>query len=315
MTGNADGARRGAPPLAVPGDFLQPNPANLRGIGLMILAMAAFAVTDAIIKALGGMLPPGQVLMMIGAGSAAVFAAWARLRGERLFDGRLLGRWLIARNTGELVGSTGFLLALVLAPLSTVSAILQATPLVVALGAALVLGERVGPYRWAAIFVGLCGVLLVIAPWDADFVPSSLLALLAVAGLATRDLATRRVRGTLPVAVLAAWGVVMVVPSGAVLLALGPTGPVAPSPAAWGLVAAGIATGCLAYWAIIGAMQAGDVGVVTPFRYTRIVFALILAMIFFGERPGATVFLGAAIIVASGLFTLWREQRRRRAPG
>jgi len=286
---------------------------NLRGSVLMVLAMAGFALEDMFIKRLAEAMPVGQIIMAIGLGGAAIFAAICARRGRRLFTRDLLARPVLLRNTGEMAGTMCFVTAIALTPLSSASAILQATPLAVTLGAALFLGEPVGWRRWSAILVGFAGVLMVVRPGLAGFAPASLFAVGAVIGLALRDLATRAVPAAISSMQLSAYAFATLVPTGAILLAFGEG---AVMPAAVQLRDLGLALGCgvAAYYAIVAAMRVGEVAVVTPFRYTRLVFALVIGVAVFAERPDAWTLAGAAVIVASGLYTLMREARlgRRR---
>ena len=290
---------------------------NLRGSILMVLAMAGFALEDMFIKRLSLDLPIGQILILLGSGGAVIFGLGALSRGHRLFSRDLLAGPVLLRNLGELIGTIGFVTALALTPLSSASAILQATPLAVTLGAALFLKEAVGWRRWSAILVGFAGVLMVIRPGLEGFLPASLFAVQAVIGLAIRDLATRAVPASVSSMQLSSYGFATVVPAGAILLVI--TGaPVAPDAANWRDLAFAFLLGVAAYYAIVAAMRIGEVSFVTPFRYTRLIFALIIAMTLFGERPDFWTLAGAAIIIASGLYTLLRERRlarlRRRRP-
>ena len=290
---------------------------NLRGSALMVLAMAGFALEDMFIKRLSLDLPIGQILILLGSGGAVIFGLGALSRGHRLFSRDLLAGPVLLRNLGELIGTIGFVTALALTPLSSASAILQATPLAVTLGAALFLKEAVGWRRWSAILVGFAGVLMVIRPGLEGFLPASLFAVQAVIGLAIRDLATRAVPASVSSMQLSSYGFATVVPAGAILLVI--TGaPVAPDAANWRDLAFALLLGVAAYYAIVAAMRIGEVSFVTPFRYTRLIFALIIAMTLFGERPDFWTLAGAAIIIASGLYTLLRERRlarlRRRRP-
>ncbi|MEO0357380.1 MAG: EamA family transporter [Pseudomonadota bacterium] len=131
---------------------------NLIGIILTICAMAAFALEDGLIKYLSGALPTGQILILIGMGGTTVFATWAILAGHRYRRTDLFHPALIIRTLAELIGTCGFVASLALADISVISAIVQVNPLLVTLGAALFLGETVGPRRWTAIFVGMVGV-------------------------------------------------------------------------------------------------------------------------------------------------------------
>jgi drug/metabolite transporter (DMT)-like permease len=198
-----------------------------------------------------------------------------------------------------------------MAPLSTVSAIIQATPLAVTLGAALFLGAKVGWRRWTAILVGFAGVLLIVRPGSAAFDLGAILAVFAVFMLAARDLATRQVPAETSSLVLATYGFATVLPAGAILLAFS-GGAVMPDTQAWLALFGALAVGPLAYYAIIASVRVGDIVVVAPFRYTRLLFALIVGTIFFGERPDALMLIGAAIVTASGLYTFIREARLAR---
>ncbi|MDZ7709666.1 MAG: DMT family transporter [Roseovarius sp.] len=286
---------------------------NLRGSVLMVLAMAGFALEDMFIKRLAEAMPVGQIIMILGLGGAVIFALICLGQGRRLVSRDLLARSVLLRNTGEMAGTMCFVTAIALTPLSSASAILQATPLAVTLGAALFLGAPVGWRRWSAILVGFAGVLMVVRPGLEGFAPASLFAVGAVIGLAVRDLATRAVPAAISSMQLSAYAFATLVPTGAILLAFG-AGPVVPGADGVRDLALALTCAVAAYYAIVAAMRVGEVAVVTPFRYTRLVFALGIGVMVFGERPDGWTLIGAAVIVASGLYTLMREARvaRRR---
>ncbi len=280
---------------------------NRAGIFLMVAAMAGFALEDMFVKLAARDMPVGQILTIMGAIGAPVFALIARLQGARLITPALWSRPVLLRNGGELVGTFGYISAVALTPLATASAILQALPLVVTMGAALFLGAKVGWRRWSAILAGFLGVLIVLRPGAGDFEPASLLAVLGVAGLALRDLATRTVPRETSSMVLSAYGFAMTVPLGLAMLALGPA-PVAVGTQGALWLAGALAMGLGGYWAIVEAMRLGEIAVVTPFRYSRLLFALILGALVFAEYPDAWTLTGAALIIASGLYTFTRER-------
>jgi drug/metabolite transporter (DMT)-like permease len=285
---------------------------NLRGSLLMVAAMVCFAFEDVLIKQLSGAWPMGQVLVLVGLGGGAVFSLIARMYRKPILFHALLTRPLLLRNLCEAAGSTAFVAALVLGTLSGASAILQAAPLVVTLGAALFLGESVGWRRWSAIAIGLLGVLLIIQPGLSGFSPASLLALLAVLLLSARDLASRAVPPEVSSVQLAAWGFLALVPGGLLTMLLMGMAPVLPAAADAARLAAVLAIGCVGYYAMVAATRLGEISAVIPFRYTRLVFALFLAHWLFGERPNALMLTGSALVVATGLFTIWRSAARRR---
>lgn len=283
---------------------------NLRGMLLMTLAMAAFASADAAIKILSATHAQSQIIWITGFAGSLVFATLALARGERPVTRDALAPAAIARVATEGIGTIGIVMALSLVPLSTVVAIMQSVPLLVTLGAAAFLGEAVGFRRWAAILVGLGGVLLILRPGTAGFSPETLFAVLSAVMLAARDLFTRVVPRTASNLQLGCWGFAGLIPSGLFLAVVFDTpagGVTAPAIAMFGAVTA---LTVLAIWAITAAMRAGDVAVIAPFRYTRLLFGLTIAILFFGERPDLATWLGAAIVAASGLYTFYRESRR-----
>ncbi|MDA0962445.1 MAG: DMT family transporter [Proteobacteria bacterium] len=284
---------------------------NLRGAALMVLAMLGFAIEDMFIKLLAARLPTWQIIACLGIGAGGFFAVLLRARGEALFPRAAVSPLVLLRNLGELIGTLCFVTALALTPLAQASAILQALPLSVTLGAALFLGEAVGWRRWAAIAVGFVGVLLVIQPGLAGFDANALFAVAAVVGLTLRDLVTRRIPRTMSSFQLSFLAFLTLIPAvGLLALTTGGAG-VMPLPRDWALLAGAVVMGILAYSCIVGAVRLGEVSFVTPFRYSRILFALVLGAVVFGERPDALMVTGAALIVGSGLFTLWRERKHR----
>lgn len=277
----------------------------------MVASMALFSCEDALIKSVSAELPVGQILILIGVGGFLVLSAIAWMTGVRVVDRAFLSTAVLARNGGELVGTIGFVTALTLIPISTASVILQASPLVVTMGAALFLGERVGWRRWTAILVGLIGVVVILRPGMEGFEPNMLWAVLGVVGLSLRDLVTRRVPPSVSTLQLSAWAFAILVPAGILTLGIGAP-PAVPSADAALKLAFGLGFGLCGYATLTIAVRGGDLSVVAPFRYSRIVFALILGAIVFAERPDLPMIIGATLIVGSGLYSLIREARLRR---
>lgn len=285
---------------------------NLRGILLMVAAMAGFAIEDMFIKWAAAGLPTGQIMLMLGASGGLVFGLFARFRGEPIFTRRLWHPAVVLRNLGEMTGTLGFVTALALTPLTTATAIFQATPLAVTLGAALFLGEKVGWRRWSAILVGFVGVMIIIRPGFEGFRLASLWSVLAVVGLSVRDLATRRIPADISTAQISAWGFMTLILLGPMMLAV-TGGARMPAPAEAGYMLGALAFGIAAYWAIVQAMRLGEVSVITPFRYSRLVFALIVGIVVFAESPDLPTLAGAALIIGSGLYAFARERLRKRS--
>lgn len=281
---------------------------NLRGITLMSGSMALFALEDMFLKFAAQGLPTGEILLVTGLFGWAFFGALARAAGKRTFTRDALHPWVMARNAGEMVGTYAYVTALAAIPLATVSAVLQAMPLAVTMGAALFMGEKVGWRRWTAIAVGFAGVLLVIQPGFDGFRPTALWVLVTVAGLGLRDLASRGIPHNISTPQVSAWGVASVACLGAGMLPF--QTPVLPG--AWQsfMLLGTIIFGTAGYWAVTSATRTGEVSVVSPFRYTRLIFAIAIGAAVFAEYPDRLTLIGAAIIIGSGLYSFARERAR-----
>lgn len=287
---------------------------NGRGILLMVLGMAAFSIEDAFLKVVAERMAAGQVLAILGGLGTLLFAGLALRRGHRAWSRMALHPAVMGRNASEIVGTLSFVAALGAAPLVTVSAIFQAMPLFVTMGAALFLGERVGWRRWTAILVGFGGVMLIVRPWSAAFEPGALLALGAVVGLGARDLFTRRIPSGIDTTLLTTWGFLAVGLAGAgQLLVTG--GAVRPSGEETALLAGALLVGAVGYWWLTESTRLGELSAVMPFRYSRLLFGLIVGVAVFGERPDLWTLVGAAIVVGSGVYAFARERARAREAG
>ena len=282
--------------------------ANLRGALWMVAAMAGFAVEDMFLKAAAKHMPLGQALLVFGLIGAAAFAVMAMRKGEAVLHPAALSRPLLIRSGFEVTGRLFYSLAIALTPLSVASAILQATPLVVVAGAAVLFGETVGWRRWLAILIGFAGVLVILRPGVDGFDALSLLTILGLIGFAGRDLATRAAPPALSNLQLGVYGLSMLAVAGAILLAIS-GGAKVPDAMGAALILATSVFGVFAYFALTVAMRTGDVSAVTPFRYTRLVFAMILGVLVFGERPDALTLLGSALVVGAGIYALLSGRR------
>lgn len=275
----------------------------------MIAAMAVFAVEDAFIKAASVTLPVGQVLVIFGLGGALVFAALALFNKEPLYTADVVSRPMCIRVIFEIIGRLFYVLALSLIPLSAATVILQATPLVVVAGAALVFGEKVGWRRWAAIVIGLIGVVVIIQPGTESFSARSLLAIIGMIGFAGRDLASRAAPAKLSTAILGLYGFLAIIVAGGVFAVWQGVAFVMPDAGTSLYVLGAVLAGVVAYSCLMKAMRTGEVSAVTPFRYSRLLFGIALGIMLFGERLSLAMVVGSALIVVSGLFILWRGRQ------
>ncbi|WP_298918992.1 DMT family transporter [uncultured Roseobacter sp.] len=283
--------------------------ANLFGSLWMIASMGAFAIEDAFVKAASATLPIGQILILFGFGGALVFAGVALVNREALFTADVVSRTMRLRVFFEVIGRLFYILAISLIPLSAATVILQATPLVVVAGAALVFGERVGWRRWAAIFLGLIGVLIIVQPGTDGFSTLSILAVIGMIGFAGRDLASRAAPASLGTAILGLYGFLSIVVAGALFSVWQAAPFVQPDVKTWLVLSGAVLTGVSAYSCLMKAMRTGEVSAVTPFRYTRLIFGVAFGVAFFGERLSASMLIGSSLIVVSGLFILWRGKQ------
>ena len=281
---------------------------NLRGSLYMTASMAGFALEDAFIKTAARHIPVGEVITLMGLAGVIVFSAMALRAGDMPLPRAIASRTMLVRSIFEIAGRIFYALAVALIPISVASAILQATPLVVVLGAALIFGETVGLKRWLLILTGFAGVLIILRPGVEGFSALSVLALIAMFGFAGRDLATRAAPLSLSNAQLGVLGFIVLTLSGVIILAV--TGTVViPDAQGLALVAGAAGFGICGYGALTVAMRTGEVGVVTPFRYTRLLFAMVLGVAVFGERPDAATLIGSAIIVACGVVIISQNRR------
>ncbi|MVT70650.1 EamA family transporter [Bradyrhizobium pachyrhizi] len=282
---------------------------NLRGSLFMAAAMASFTVNDTITKAVSAELNIGEILLVRGLVAMVLVAALAWYR-DALRSFSVLLIWPVGlRVLGEIGGTLTYLSAIAQIPLANASAIFQALPLVITLGAALVFGEPVGWRRWLAIAAGFIGVLVIVRPGAEGFSQAALLALASVGFCAVRDLATRRIPKHLPTVFITLLTTVTVTTAGAVVLVpLG--GWRAPSGNALGLLTLAAVLILIGYQCIIVSLRTGDISAVAPFRYTALPWAMLTGYLAFGHKPDGPMLAGAAIIVASGLYAFYRERKR-----
>jgi drug/metabolite transporter (DMT)-like permease len=278
----------------------------------MAVSMAVFTVVDTITKAVSSEMNIGQVMLVRGLFAILLVAAFAYQQGVLRPLHTLMLKPVALRVLGEIGGTISFMTALVHLPLANTSAILQALPLAITLGAAVIFREPVGWRRWSAIAAGFIGVLIIVRPGLAGFSQYSLFALVSVAFCALRDLATRKIPAKIPSLFITLLTAVTVTAAGGVILVpLG--GWRTPSTGALGLMALAAVLLLIGYQCIIMALRSGDISAVAPFRYSALLWAMMLGYLVFGDVPDAMMVTGAAIIVASGLYAFYRERIRHRA--
>ena len=281
---------------------------NIVGSCLMILAMAAFAGEDSVIKVLSKELPVSQIIFVIGVGGAIVFATIGLLFKREILVPEINSLPMHARIVTEIFGRIFYSLALSLTSLSSTTMILQATPLVVVIGASIFFNEKVGVIRWLAIGLGFIGVLMIIGPTEAEFSLLSLLAIFGMLGFAFRDLASRAASPKLNIFTLGCHGFLSLAVAGLILSLILRQPFLLIVNDTWLFLAAGVLLGVVGYGSLISAMRLGEVSAITPFRYTRLIFGLSIGYFIFNEHVGIYAAIGCILIVLSSFTVLYRSR-------
>lgn len=277
----------------------------------MMGSMAAFTVNDAFLKALSGELPLFQTVFLRGLGTVVLMLLLARATGAlRVRVARRDWGRMALRTLAEVAAAYFFISALFNMPLANATAILQALPLAVTLAGAMFLGEAVGWRRIAAILVGFTGVMLIVRPGADGFNIYSLYALAAVGAVTIRDLAARKLSREVPTLLAALVAAIGVTVAAGIATTTQEWQPVSAS--AWGYLAGSSVLIIGGYTFSVAAMRVGEIAVIAPFRYTSLLWALVLGLAFFGEWPDGVTLAGAGIVVASGVYTFYRERRTAR---
>ena len=279
---------------------------NFRGAIIMMVCMSAFVLNDAFVRLAGDSLPLAQILFIRGLITTVVLLAIAIYGG--LFSSTVSkkDKWCIFfRSLAEAL-TTYFLLTAVLnMPFANVTAILQILPMTVTLAAAFVFKEKVGITRITLILIGFFGVLLIINPLVDGFNLYAIYALVAVFLITIRDLITRKISSTVPTllpTVSASFGVLLF---SVILLINTPLQPLNTQNTLFILSAAFFII--FGYYTAVLVMRGGEISFISPFRYSAILFALILGLIFFDEKPDKTAFLGIVIVMLAGIFLMSRN--------
>lgn len=282
------------------------NDAHLRGVLLMLLAVALFALMDAGLKQLAASYPALQVAALRGLASLPLAAGWALATVGVV--GLLRVRWRLHLLRGLLAVAmmAGFIHALRDLPLSTVYAAFFVAPLLVTALAIPLLGEQVGPRRWLAIVVGLLGVLVVLRPSGSGMASLAGLAVLASAFCYALSAVSVRILARTDSTQAMVFWMLALLAAGSLLLAWPHWQPLQ-SAHYWLIAAVGVA-GILGQVAITEAFRHGEASLVAPFEYSALAWSVLLDLSLWGVLPDRWTWLGAAIIVASGLYLIRRER-------
>jgi drug/metabolite transporter (DMT)-like permease len=285
--------------------------ANRRGIIALVVGMAGYTVNDTFIKLVAQSYPVGEVIVVRGILTTLLLAALIAGGGLLPNMQRATERPVITRAIADGLASVLYIIALARMQMADLAAVLLLAPLLITAMAVIVYGEKVGWRRWTAVMVGFAGTLFIVKPTPGMFDAWAIVALAGTFASAARDLLTRRIDQAIPTLVLTFMGSIAVTIGGLMLAPAEDWRMLAPHDLALlSLAAVFLAFGT--YFVAL-AFRGVDISVVAPFRYTLLLWAAIAGFIAFGEIPDRWAALGAALIVASGLYALHRETLRRRA--
>jgi len=281
----------------------------LRGILLVVVAMLFFTCSDAAAKYLNQTLPSLQVAWLrYACFSVLVLPLLLRRGAPVLRTERPLLQ--VLRGLGMLGSAVFFIISMRYLPMAEAAATSYVAPAFVTALSIVILGERVGPRRWAAVAVGLMGVFIVIRPGGAAFQPAAVFPILSAMSFACGVVITRRMAGTENATTTLVWTAFT---GFVVLTALLPFDAVMPTTTDLALgIVIGVAS-TMAQWLLILAYRYGDASVLAPFSYIQLVWSTAAGYLVFAAVPDGWTFVGMAVIVASGVYTAHRERLRTRA--
>ena len=283
---------------------------NLRGILAMTTANLTFLLNDTQVKLAGDMLPLGEIIFFRGLFASVLIGALIVYFDLHRSLRTVLHSTVAWRTFGEIAATLLFLTALLHMPIADVTAVLQVVPLMTTAAGAIFLAEVVGWRRWTAIAIGFVGVLIVLRPGGEGFNVFGFLALAAMIFVTLREMATRLMPAGTPTLVVAGFTSLALTVVGA-LMCLYETW-VVPDLTALALLFGSAAFIAVAYYFAIQAMRHGDVAVVAPFRYSVIIWAIIVGFLVWGDIPDALTLIGTTIIIITGIYTFYRERRLAR---
>ena len=276
----------------------------------MTLSMGSFTLSDLALKWACEILPTGQVMFILGLGCCALFWSIVGRKKEKALTKVFFVPAVLLRTVGEAVAVIFIFLALIHSAFTSVAAILQTLPLLMTLISFLFLGEKVGVHRLVAVVVGFAGVLLIIRPGLDSFDIFSLYAVLAVIGMSMRDVGSRLSPASISASMLALYGSMTFVLIGLVMMYFG--GVKMPTLEASGYLLAMILFASSGSYYTTKAMRVGEISVISPMRYTRLLFGMLVGVFILHEQVDLYMLIGSAIVVMAGLYVLFREQLQKK---
>jgi drug/metabolite transporter (DMT)-like permease len=285
---------------------------NMRGVVTLTACNLLFLINDTLNKIASADLPLGEIIFVRGLFATALLVPLVRLGGAHRHASLLLNGGIVLRVVAEVFGAFLYLFALFRMPIANTNTIVQIVPLMVTAAGALFFAEAVGWRRWTAIAAGFAGVLIVVRPGLAGFNGFSLFVLAAAFFITLRDVTTRIIPRGLPALLVALVTGVAVGAFGPLFSAIVGETWVMPTARDLALLAAAACFLIGGYLAAVTFMRHGDISVVAPFRYTVIIFAILIGFLVWREVPDWPMLAGTVVIAASGIYTFSRERNLAR---
>ena len=281
-------------------------PNNVRAIMMMIAGMFFFTLGDLFLKLATTVMPLGMVMIALGLGMSVLFMAMMARARIPLYQKSYFHHALIMRSVGEMIGVVGMFIALAYAPLSSVTAIMQSLPLVLTAMGALFLKEPVGVRRLSALIAGFIGVLIIIRPGMSGFDIFASFTLIGVLGMAIRDFGTRILPSDISTLAVSFYGAVVITLTGFVIMMITNDWHM-PDRNGLYLSLALVIMASIGTIIVTNAIRLADMALVSPFRFSRVVFGVGAGILFLGESVDKMTLLGSAIVVGAGLYSWMRE--------
>jgi drug/metabolite transporter (DMT)-like permease len=276
----------------------------------MCAAMGCFVINDSLVKYASQSMNSAQLIFLRGVMASVLVLALVQASGAMRGIGEILRGWVAVRAWVDAIGTFIYLIALFHLPIVNATAIIMTAPLFIALLAAWLMHERVGIGRWLAIGLGFLGVVLVIQPRAEGFNIYALVCLFGTLLMAVRDLLTRRVAPAVPsIIITLSTAVAVTILSGAASLVEGWSGFGGFELGLLALASIFLAGG---YFFIVIGMRHGELSVVGPFRYSGLLWALVIGYLVWGDIPNSLAWVGIALLTGSGLYVVYSERRRGR---
>ncbi len=294
---------RFTPPVAEP-----TTAQNLAGIAAALISAATLTINDGLSKLASESLPTSQIIVLRGVVAVLIILAVAPLLGEAgLSNLRWMRKPSVSFRVFSEVGATIlYLTALFHLPIASATMIQQTLPLAVTAGAALFLGAKVGWRQWVAIAIGFLGVAIILRPGPDGFNMWLFVALASIGFMTLRDLATRVMPpnvSTLAVTLLTMMATSLL----GLVLAMGESW-IVPTPRDLIIIAGAAAFLIFGFFFLIAALRDADVGIVAPFRYSSVLWAVAIGYVIWGDIPDGPTILGAVIVIGAGLYTVHRQR-------